>query len=212
MQIFLSRNGQRIGPYPVEEVNRQIAAGHLSPSDLGWSEASPGWKPLLSFAGVIMPGGASSSPVSIAIATPTHWEAREYAGFWIRAVALVADAILLGLVWLATEAFIYRWVEEGNHDLARNANIARVAFSVLYFPIAWATARASLGQRMCKLRVIDGLTNTRISFARAIGRLLAMILSGALAGIGFMMAAFTERKRGLHDMLADTCVVKEPLT
>jgi uncharacterized RDD family membrane protein YckC len=36
-----------------------------------------------------------------------------------------------------------------------------------------------------------------------------MMLSGLIFGIGFIMIAFTERKRGLHDMIADTCVVKD---
>ncbi|MEY2550479.1 MAG: domain 2, partial [Verrucomicrobiota bacterium] len=54
MQIYISQDGRRIGPFAVEEINRQLAAGQLAPSDLGWSESSPGWKPLLSFAGVIV--------------------------------------------------------------------------------------------------------------------------------------------------------------
>ena len=32
--------------------------------------------------------------------------------------------------------------------------------------------------------------------------------SGLILGIGFLMVAFTERKQGLHDMMADTLVVK----
>ncbi|MGN0924153.1 MAG: hypothetical protein ACI4PN_08150, partial [Ectopseudomonas mendocina] len=46
-----------------------------------------------------------------------------------------------------------------------------------------------------------------ISIARGIGRYFAAILSGLILCIGFVMAAFTERKQGLHDMLCDTLVV-----
>ena len=35
-----------------------------------------------------------------------------------------------------------------------------------------------------------------------------MILSALIFGIGYLMIAFTERKRGLHDIIAGTCVVK----
>jgi uncharacterized RDD family membrane protein YckC len=47
----------------------------------------------------------------------------------------------------------------------------------------------------------------RISFARALGRLGARVIVSALTfGIGYLMVAFTDRKRGLHDMLAGTLV------
>jgi uncharacterized RDD family membrane protein YckC len=48
----------------------------------------------------------------------------------------------------------------------------------------------------------------RISFGRATGRFFAKFLSALILLIGYIMAAFTERKRALHDMIADTVVVK----
>ncbi|PYJ40517.1 MAG: RDD family protein, partial [Verrucomicrobia bacterium] len=36
-----------------------------------------------------------------------------------------------------------------------------------------------------------------------------MILSGLIFCIGFLMIAFTERKQGLHDMIAGTYVIKD---
>src|SRR3546814_12565973 len=36
-----------------------------------------------------------------------------------------------------------------------------------------------------------------------------MMLSGLILGIGFLMAAFTERKQALHDMICDTVVVDQ---
>ena len=48
----------------------------------------------------------------------------------------------------------------------------------------------------------------RITFSRATGRYFASILSGMIMGIGYIMAAFTERKQTLHDMIAETLVLK----
>ena len=48
----------------------------------------------------------------------------------------------------------------------------------------------------------------RLTFANSLGRWAAKILSAVLLGIGFLMVAFTHRKRGLHDMLAGTLVVR----
>lgn len=69
--------------------------------------------------------------------------------------------------------------------------------------------QATVGQRVCRLRLVDGPTGSRISLGRGFLRLGAMYISGLLLGIGFFMAAFTERKRALHDMIVDTCVVKD---
>jgi uncharacterized RDD family membrane protein YckC len=57
------------------------------------------------------------------------------------------------------------------------------------------------------IRVTD-LDGGRISFGRATGRYFGKILSGLILGIGFLMAAFTERKQALHDLLAGTLVVR----
>jgi uncharacterized RDD family membrane protein YckC len=55
---------------------------------------------------------------------------------------------------------------------------------------------------------VTDVNGRRISFARATGRHFAKILSGMVMMIGFIMAAFTERKQALHDILASTIVVK----
>lgn len=68
--------------------------------------------------------------------------------------------------------------------------------------------QATLGKMALGLKVTD-LRCNRISFARATGRHFAKWLSALILMIGFIMVAFTERKQGLHDMLAGTLVVKK---
>jgi uncharacterized RDD family membrane protein YckC len=75
---------------------------------------------------------------------------------------------------------------------------------------AWMTSsdrQATVGKMAVGLKVTD-LNGQRISFARATGRHFAKILSAMVLFIGYIMAAFTERKQGLHDILAGTLVVK----
>lgn len=48
-----------------------------------------------------------------------------------------------------------------------------------------------------------------VTFGRATGRYFGKILSGAILMIGYIMAAFTERKQALHDMMAGTLVVNK---
>jgi len=70
-----------------------------------------------------------------------------------------------------------------------------------------STWQATVGKRVVKLKVTD-MEGNRISFGRATGRFFAKILSGMMCNIGFIMAAFTERKQALHDMISGTLVWK----
>ena len=207
MQIYINRNGERTGPLSIEEINRRLAADLLQPTDLGWTEESPGWRPLLSFTGVIMPGGASSTAAPISMATPVTFGLIRYAGFWIRAVAFIIDAVMLAVVFFVITFFLTTSYEETGP--ARMAAVLQSVISILYLAAFWASPmQATLGQKICGLRVVDEFGSNRLSFMRAFGRALALMLSGLLLGIGYLMVAFTERKRGLHDMIAGTCVVK----
>ena len=208
MEIYISRDGERIGPYSLEEINRQLAAGTLIPQDLGWSESSPGWKPLLSFVGVIVPGGASSTAVPTSLATPVTFGLPEYAGFWIRGWALMIDAVIVGTFAL----LIAMWLKFASAESVGPVALAPILQTLLvwiYMPALWfSPMQATAGQRICRLRVVDAMDGGRITFMRGLLRVLGMILSGLILGIGFLMAAFTERKRALHDIIAGTCVVK----
>ncbi len=57
--------------------------------------------------------------------------------------------------------------------------------------------------------VVTDIDGNRISFGRANARFWSKIISGMILGIGFLMAAFTEKKQGLHDMIAGTLVIKK---
>ena len=63
MQIHIARDGKQLGPFSLEEINRQLAAGTLSLSDNAWYEGASGWAPLSTVPGVT--GGASSSTASV---------------------------------------------------------------------------------------------------------------------------------------------------
>ena len=208
MEIYISRDGERSGPYSLEEINRQLAAGTLIPQDLGWSESSPGWKPLLSFVGVIVPGGASSTAVPTSLATPVTFGLPEYAGFWIRGWALMIDAVIVGTFAL----LIAMWLKFASAESVGPVALAPILQTLLvwiYMPALWfSPMQATAGQRICRLRVVDAMDGGRITFMRGLLRVLGMTLSGLILGIGFLMAAFTERKRALHDIIAGTCVVK----
>jgi uncharacterized RDD family membrane protein YckC len=78
----------------------------------------------------------------------------------------------------------------------------------LYFALMESSPRgATVGKMVMGLRVVDEQGN-RLSFLRATGRFFAKYISAIILMIGFLMAAFTDRKRALHDIIAGTLVVK----
>ena len=58
------------------------------------------------------------------------------------------------------------------------------------------------------IKVTD-LHGNRIGFGRASGRYFGKFISAMIIGIGYVMAAFTKRKQGLHDMMAGCLVIRQ---
>jgi uncharacterized RDD family membrane protein YckC len=86
-------------------------------------------------------------------------------------------------------------------------NIAGIVVGWLYFALMESSEKqATLGKQALGIQV-TGLDGERITFGRATGRHFAKWLSSITLGIGYIMAAFTERKQCLHDMVANCLVV-----
>ena len=66
MEIHIDRQGERFGPYSLEEVNQYLAAGNVLPTDLGWHEGMAEWVTVTEIAGVQTgSGGAPPPPPSV---------------------------------------------------------------------------------------------------------------------------------------------------
>jgi uncharacterized RDD family membrane protein YckC len=70
-----------------------------------------------------------------------------------------------------------------------------------------ALAGATLGQRALGLRVVRG-DGGRPGFLRALVRVIGLLAGFAPGGLGVLWIAFDREKRGFHDHLARTYVVR----
>jgi uncharacterized RDD family membrane protein YckC len=148
-----------------------------------------------------------------------------YAGFWLRLVAFLIDAIVLHFVFtIVTWPFIasmgIRGIMRGRIPTSPDELIPlmrglfhlfliRTVLNWLYYALLESSAwQATLGKKALGLEVTD-MQGMRISFGRATGRFFAKIISGIILFIGFIMAGFTERKQALHDMIAGTLVIRK---
>lgn len=135
-----------------------------------------------------------------------------YAGFWKRYAAYFIDYILLTVVTLPLSMIInVMGVSSGNEGVQVALTLVVMLLSMVisigyYAGFHASRGGATLGKMAVGIKVVRG-NGERISFLRAFCRYLATIISSLILMIGFIMAAFTERKQALHDMMCDTLVV-----
>jgi uncharacterized RDD family membrane protein YckC len=149
-----------------------------------------------------------------------QFAAHAYAGFWRRVAASLIDSVIilmfscpLGIVLGIALAFT------GINPDSPEAPAFNLLINGMSLLIDWlfyslfesSSWQATPGKKLLQLKVTD-LNGNRIGFGKATGRYFAKILSGLILGIGFIMVAFTEKKQGLHDMMAGTLVVKDQET
>ena len=135
-----------------------------------------------------------------------------YAGFWKRFAALILDTIILiiptfiiGLIFgIALSA-----TNVGEEGIEGLANVFGLFLGWLYNSIMDSSSKqGTLGKMALGIKVTD-LNGNRIGFGKATGRYFGKILSVITLCIGYMMAGFTEKKQGLHDMMAGCLVVNK---
>ena len=68
MQIYVGKNGQQLGPFTLDEVNRKLADGTFSATDLGWYEGAAAWGPLSGVPGVLIRPAAPPAPAKAPVA------------------------------------------------------------------------------------------------------------------------------------------------
>ncbi len=135
-----------------------------------------------------------------------------YAGFWKRYASYFIDSVVVSVVNIPV-SLIFNGIGavSGNESLALVmslvAMLAGLALGVAYYAGFHASAGgATLGKMAVGIKVVRG-NGERLTLGRGIGRYFGFLLSSLTLMIGFIMAAFTERKQALHDMICDTVVV-----
>ena len=134
---------------------------------------------------------------------PVVPEQPRYAGFWIRLLAYIIDAVVLGVITFPLIQVLTSMGIAGD-----STNVLGIAISWMYFAVFESSEwMASPGKKVLGLIVTDD-QGMRLSVGRATRRYFAKIMSALLLGIGFFMIAFTARKQGLHDKIFHTLVLR----
>ncbi len=147
------------------------------------------------------------------------------AGFWRRLLACVLDLMVLMLTAAPLQFALHRALKIAapvHGDLSLDTGLRWLALppttvllwiipflgiSIAYVVIFTALSGATPGQRAIGLRVVSN-RGQRPGFGRALVRALGLIVGLAPGGLGALWIAFDREKRGFHDHLARTLVVR----
>jgi uncharacterized RDD family membrane protein YckC len=139
-----------------------------------------------------------SAPAAVAAATALPPHSVVYAGFWLRFCSAIIDwiavVVINALISMLMTPFIGFFC-------------ALISGWLYHALLESSEHQATFGKMAMSIYVTD-LDGRRISFGTATTRHFCKILSGLMLMIGFIMAGLTARKQGLHDMIANTLVVK----
>jgi uncharacterized RDD family membrane protein YckC len=133
-----------------------------------------------------------------------------FAGFWIRVLAYIIDMIPLLVIGIVLALVSGRPIVDPDPaaPIYGYSDIIGLVVGIAYFVGFESSSYQATPGKMALGLIVTDLDGRRISPARAIGRYFAKALSGLVLLVGYIMVAFTERKQGLHDILAGTLVIK----
>ena len=127
----------------------------------------------------------------------------QYAGFWVRFVAIEIDFLI---VYLLLRAIIVSLEQLGVFDYFELATIFTI---IAYMAIFIGGKGRTIGKLLCGLAVRD-TKNQRIGYLRVLLReVVGKFLAAVFLFLGFFWAGFFRSKRGWHDYIARTVVVQE---
>ena len=134
------------------------------------------------------------------------------APFSLRCGAILIDYIVLVAI-LAFSTLIARMLGGGAHTAGSSSETAgiliAITVAVLDLGVFAGMSGLTIGKLATGLR-IERKSGAELGIGRALLRhFVGYPLSFVTLGLGFLLAAFSSRGRALHDLIADTIVVRE---
>ena len=165
-------------------------------------------------------GGAAQPPFGGSSAVGSAPAGFVPGGFWIRFVASFIDGIIVGII--SNIPMIIVGVMIGLGSAAAGADPAASSMMITVF--AWVfgicagffyygwfykNKGATPGKMLLGLQVVNENTGERIGYGTTFLReYIGKFIAALILMIGFIMAGLRQDKRGLHDMLAGTRVMR----
>lgn len=160
-----------------------------------YAGASPGPAGLPPGGGYSWPGGGAGYGVAATT--------MEYAGFWLRFVAIIIDIIILIIV----NSFVGILTGTGASGTAGFGALLSLALGAAYYIIGFSRYGQTVGKLAVGIKVVD-VNGGLLSVGSAAVRYVGYWVSSILLLIGYFMVIWDPKKQGLHDKMAGSYVVK----
>lgn len=220
---YFTIGGRQTGPVSTAQLKQLASSGQLSRTDMVWKYGMLDWLPAGNLTGLFVapnpypPPPVSGTPPPVSGASKLD-NGVTYAGFWKRFVANFIDAIIVAVpmccMCYAPLGMYFEALKTPDDDpgFQLTTLLAQLLVSILcwiyYAAMESSDTQGTLGKMAVGIKVTD-LYGNKITFIRATGRYFGKIPSGMTLCIGFLMVAFTERKQGLHDIMAECLVINK---
>ncbi|MCP4645120.1 MAG: RDD family protein, partial [bacterium] len=200
---------------PYREVQAEVAGDELAPLQEVCGLCGRSFEPddVITLGGAFVCGECKPRALQQVVQGVPIAGTLEYAGFWIRAGARVLDWILVYAVNMILNTVVGLVVALAGGDQALMIAlwmvmlIAQMVIPAVYTSYFLGRYGATLGKMACGLRVVTG-DGEAISYLRGFGRHFAEMLSSLTLFIGYIMAAFDDERRTLHDRICNTRVIR----
>ena len=212
MQVFVSRNGQQLGPYSLEVINAGLSSGSFSADDLAWHEGAAAWAPLSTIPGVVIGVRPPPPPPLVSGAQGTGLPLASRG-------ARLGAAMLDGVLTFASviPGSIVCAVSGGRGGVIA-LGVLLIAAGVIGLAVVnlilLSRAGQSLGKRIVGVRIVKvadesnpGLVKVWLLRSFVPGLLSAIPYLGWLFAIVDSCFIFREDRRCIHDLIAETKVV-----
>lgn len=145
----------------------------------------------------------------------------QYAGFLRRLAASAFDTLLLFVVltpagYIVTQGSYY---PDPESQRSLTALFTFFGFDLTYLvindllPMAliiffWVRFRATPGKQLMECEVVDATTHENLRIGQSLLRYIGYFISLLPLGLGFLWIIWDKKKRGFHDLLAHTIVLR----
>ncbi|MEW4983850.1 MAG: RDD family protein [Cycloclasticus sp.] len=138
-------------------------------------------------------------------------DVKNYAVSWKRFVAGIIDIIIAMTISYIFVIILLSLlvISAGVTDPSTLDKVGYIGYiiDILYFSLMESSSKqGTIGKILFRIKVTD-LNGSQIGLSHAITRNVAKIISAMLLFIGFIMIPFTERRQGLHDLIAKCLVL-----
>lgn len=214
---YVDAEQQKIGPVPAGVIRDAYQSGKLGPNSPVWHAELPQWQALA------MHASALGINLNRTVVPTLNGREVKYANFFHRWAALMIDQWLLSLTAIGIVgilALIVYSVSGFSFQEDSESSVIFLSLTILvYLPVYLGLSgsyhiyfetsanHGSLGKQFLGIEVSTD-EGEALDKSRAALRWFSAALSHLSQNIGFLIAAFTEKRQALHDFLARTIVLE----